>query len=153
MTANPIETVYLWLGQPDVGTEHMLMVHVQDPTAGPIYRPLMGLSEPDARALTDLAQQAATALGVTAVLREYRVTRVENSLGVPTGGPAVLSTIRGDDHRDPYVGEGADGARRSAQIDREEADQLEPGTTQYDYVLASAERWDQQARDLDGAGS
>jgi len=42
--------------------------------------------------------------------------------------------------REPYVGEGADGARRSAQIDLEEADCLPPGEVR-DAALLSAERW------------
>ena len=42
--------------------------------------------------------------------------------------------------REPYVGEGADGARRSAQIDPEECDTLPPGELQ-DLRLLSAERW------------
>jgi len=53
------------------------------------------------------------------------------------------------DHRDPYVGDDADGARRSAQIDREEADCLDRGTPRYDLLLASAAAWDRQADELD----
>ena len=53
------------------------------------------------------------------------------------------------DHRDPYVGDGADGARRSAQIDREEVDCLDHGTPRYDMLLASAAAWDRQADELD----
>lgn len=54
-------------------------------------------------------------------------------------------------HRNPYVGDGADGARRSAQIDREEADGLDRDDPRYDEVLASAARWDEQARELEAA--
>ncbi len=57
--------------------------------------------------------------------------------------------------RSPYVGSGPDGARRSAQIDREEADGLDPGEAR-DRCLASAERWDRQALHLErvvGEGS
>ncbi|MDN5768923.1 MAG: hypothetical protein L0H96_24705 [Humibacillus sp.] len=50
--------------------------------------------------------------------------------------------------RGPYVGDGADGARRSAQIDREEADCLPLGEAR-DRCLASAQQWDRQARHLD----
>ena len=50
--------------------------------------------------------------------------------------------------RDPYVGSGADGARRSAQIDREEADCLPIGEAR-DRCLVSAERWDRQAEHLE----
>jgi hypothetical protein len=47
--------------------------------------------------------------------------------------------------RTPYVGEGAGGARRSAQIDREEADTLDPDDPRRDQLLASAEEWERQA--------
>lgn len=52
--------------------------------------------------------------------------------------------------RNPYVGEGSDGARRSAAIDRSEADGLNPGSRR-DEVLASAEEWDRQAERLEAA--
>ncbi len=55
-----------------------------------------------------------------------------------------------DTDRAPYVGAGSDGARRSAQIDREEADGLDPGEAR-DRCLASAEQWDRQARHLERA--
>lgn len=53
-------------------------------------------------------------------------------------------------HRRPYVGEGADGARRSADIDRNEADTLD---REYDagritYLTDSALRWERQAEEL-----
>jgi hypothetical protein len=51
--------------------------------------------------------------------------------------------------RNPYVGEGADGARRSAEIDRTEADHLDATDPRRPEVLASAEQWDAQARLLD----
>lgn len=51
--------------------------------------------------------------------------------------------------REAYVGEGADGARRSAQIDLEEADCL-PAGEQRDACLLSAERWILQAEYLEG---
>lgn len=50
--------------------------------------------------------------------------------------------------RIPYVGEGADGARRSAEIDRNEADTLDPGEAR-DACLASAAAWDAQAERLE----
>ena len=53
--------------------------------------------------------------------------------------------------REPYVGEGADGARRSAQIDLEEADCLPPGEAR-DEALLSAERWILQAEQLEAEG-
>lgn len=52
--------------------------------------------------------------------------------------------------RNPYVGEGADGARRSAAIDRSEADGLDPGPYR-DAVLASVARWEDQAAELEAA--
>lgn len=51
-------------------------------------------------------------------------------------------------HRIPYVGEGADGARRSAYIDLSEADCLDPGDHK-DEVLLSAERWFMQAEEIE----
>jgi hypothetical protein len=48
-------------------------------------------------------------------------------------------------YRHPYVGEGADGARRSAQIDREEADGLAADDPRRAGLLESAARWEQQA--------
>ena len=50
--------------------------------------------------------------------------------------------------RNPYVGDGADGARRSSQIDQEEADCL-PRGEQRDHCLLSAERWILQAEYLE----
>lgn len=47
--------------------------------------------------------------------------------------------------RTPYVGDGVDGALRSAQIDRSEADGLDPGL-QRDLCLASAQQWLLQAQ-------
>jgi len=47
--------------------------------------------------------------------------------------------------RRPYVGEGADGARRSAQIDREELELLDRLDPRRDELTASADEWDRQA--------
>lgn len=52
--------------------------------------------------------------------------------------------------RTPYVGEGADGARRSAQIDREEAAGLDRGDPRRERLLESAQRWEDPG-DLRGA--
>lgn len=52
-------------------------------------------------------------------------------------------------HRDPYVGASADGARRSAQIDREEADGLDRTDHRREALIVSALRWEQQADDLE----
>lgn len=51
--------------------------------------------------------------------------------------------------RIPYVGQGPDGCRQSAQIDREEADTLDRDDPRRDELLASAERWERQAQGLD----
>lgn len=51
-------------------------------------------------------------------------------------------------YRTPYVGEGEDGARRSEQIDREEADGLSWTDPRHDELIKSAERWRDQAYDL-----
>lgn len=50
-------------------------------------------------------------------------------------------------HRYPYIGDGVDGALRSARIDEEEAEMLEAGERR-DSLLLSAERWRMQAEDL-----
>lgn len=52
-------------------------------------------------------------------------------------------------HRIPYVGEGADGCRRSAEIDRNEADTVDSSDPRKDYLLGSAARWIQQAEFLE----
>ena len=52
--------------------------------------------------------------------------------------------------REPYVGEGVDGCLRSAQIDREEADCLDRSDPRCSEVIASAERWEQQAEIVAG---
>lgn len=46
--------------------------------------------------------------------------------------------------RRPYVGSGIDGARRSAQIDREEAD-VETNDERRALLLESARQWEEQA--------
>jgi len=53
-------------------------------------------------------------------------------------------TTSGSD-RQPYVGAGEDGCRRSAQIDRGQADALSWGSERKDELYASAERWEDQA--------
>ena len=51
--------------------------------------------------------------------------------------------------RNPYVGSGADGARRSADIDRDELDILDTDDPRREAIKDSIERWEQQARDED----
>lgn len=55
------------------------------------------------------------------------------------------------DHRRPYVGQGAAGARRSAQIDREEIDGLDRVADEgrIETLESSATRWDAQADEID----
>lgn len=49
--------------------------------------------------------------------------------------------------RQPYVGSGASGCRLSADVDREEAETLDAANPRLEELLASAERWlDQAAR-------
>ena len=69
--------------------------------------------------------------------------------GPPPSGPAQASPPL----RSPYVGEGADGARRSAQIDREELDTLAPDDPLRDRLAMSIQSWDVQAAYLDTTGN
>jgi hypothetical protein len=55
-----------------------------------------------------------------------------------------------DDNRIPYVGEGREGALASAQIDREEADTYDRADPRRESALASAARWERQARPYNG---
>ncbi len=50
--------------------------------------------------------------------------------------------------RTPYVGAGEDGCRRSAQVDREEADGLSWGDPRKDELHESAGQWEDQAHRL-----
>lgn len=79
-------------------------------------------------------------------------TLVEDDDGAPLPDRFQTTPAAVEGHRFPYVGEGADGARRSAQIDREEADGYDAGE-QRDACLASAERWEAQAAELDAAAT
>lgn len=83
-------------------------------------------------------------------LVEVAAIGLDRQLDVDLAASAVAAEAPSD-HRDPYVGAGADGARRSAQIDREEADCLDRGTPRYDMLLSSAAAWDRQADELDAA--
>jgi hypothetical protein len=51
--------------------------------------------------------------------------------------------------RRPYVGEGADGCRRSAEIDRSELDTLDPDDPRVPYLRESAAEWDRLAEQFD----
>lgn len=57
-----------------------------------------------------------------------------------------VQAIDGDRDRTPYVGKGYDGARRSAQIDREEADGLGLDDPRHGELLDSVQRWEAQVR-------
>lgn len=114
----------------------------------------------------DVAEAVETLAGVpvvhseTTTLPPADVETVEDALaavqelaGVPGGttsqvddGPPPVVTYG---HREPYVGEGAEGARRSAEIDRTEADTVDRDTSRHAELLASAEAWEQQAADLE----
>jgi hypothetical protein len=50
--------------------------------------------------------------------------------------------------RDPYVGEGVDGALRSATIDRDELDTLDLGDPRRATLLDSIARWERQAKEV-----
>jgi hypothetical protein len=52
-------------------------------------------------------------------------------------------------HRNPYIGSGSEGARPSAQIDREEADTYDAADRRRTHALASAEAWTAQAEELE----
>ncbi|HSE44883.1 MAG TPA: hypothetical protein VLA89_06100 [Gemmatimonadales bacterium] len=47
--------------------------------------------------------------------------------------------------RNPYVGSGADGARRSANIDRDELDTLDTDDPRREAIEESIRRWEDQA--------
>jgi hypothetical protein len=47
--------------------------------------------------------------------------------------------------RNPYVGTGADGARRSANIDRDELDTLDTDDPRREAIQDSIDRWERQA--------
>lgn len=53
------------------------------------------------------------------------------------------------EHRPPYVGEGADGARRSALIDLDEAATFDRDDPRREERIASAAQWSRQARRLE----
>lgn len=86
-----------------------------------------------------------TDLGL-ATLERCRATADKFRDGLPAG---VYTT---EEHRRPYVGQGADGARRSAEIDRNEIDTLDLNDPQQaehaNYLRASISRWEQQAAAL-----
>ena len=51
--------------------------------------------------------------------------------------------------RNPYVGSGADGARRSADIDRDELDTLDTDDPRREALEESVRRWERQAEEED----
>ena len=58
-----------------------------------------------------------------------------------------------NEHRNPYVGAGVSGARRSAQIDRDELDTLASDDPRRELLAESARRWDRQADELADAAA
>lgn len=80
---------------------------------------------------------------ITEDLIADRAAKAERGFRVPARTPPI---------RDPYVGEGADGARRSAQIDREEAETLPKTDARRTVLELSARRWDDQAAFLEAEG-
>lgn len=76
-------------------------------------------------------------------------------LGGPLELPPPEVLARAAQLRLPYVGEGADGCRRSAQIDREEADGLDRvhDAERILELLSSALRWEAQAEQHDRAAA
>jgi hypothetical protein len=55
-------------------------------------------------------------------------------------------------YREPYVGTGSDGARRSAEIDRTEAETVHAGSARWYELMGSAAKWEVQAGWLEGQG-
>jgi hypothetical protein len=75
--------VFAWFAVPDVGPAQMLMAVVRDPEHGITNRPMMYLSREQAESNgRDLAEAAATDLGVTAELREFSVVTVLDRIEV-----------------------------------------------------------------------
>lgn len=69
----------------------------------------------------------------------------------PTGRHKPVVVAAREPHRHPYVGEGVDGARRSAQVDEEEADMLDRPDPRVELLRESAARWRRQAAELEPA--
>lgn len=101
---------------------------------------------PTERATVDRFEAAPDAL-------EEPATLVEDEDGAPLPAEYQTPAAPVEGHRRPYVGEGADGARRSAEIDRNEADTYDRDDERRDAALASAERWEAQAAELEAAAT
>jgi hypothetical protein len=72
---------------------------------------------------------------------------------MPADGAAALllgkaQPVPAPGHRIPYVGDGVDGARRSAEIDRAEADTHPTDSPAWQRCMDSAARWEEQAEFL-----
>lgn len=83
---NPLDHLFLWVGQPANEPEHLVMMLTSHkPEEGgdgsEVYRPLMAVSREHADQLADLAQQAADGMGVPVALREYHST--DATFGAP----------------------------------------------------------------------
>lgn len=111
-----------------------------------LHRPVLGVPGP---------VTSAASMGVNQLIRHGRATAVISAEEIVSdiaahaaerGSPATsTSPGRTARLRVPYVGEGVDGCRRSAQIDREEADGLDLRDPRRVELLASAESWEQRA--------
>lgn len=156
-TASPFSRAARLLGGPytthvyvfDVGTEvqeqmpRCVLCDRQVPDGGQWWL----VSDPD--------QGWANDTGCVCDAHDAKALRVHSEGLIPEEYVAGRFPQQRSRHRTPYVGEGADGARRSAQIDREEAEMLPTGPHQPGWnpdieerrahLLASAEAWESQA--------
>lgn len=78
--------------------------------------------------------------------------RLQRQLDAERAALRAVDQLVSPGHRSPYVGDGVDGALRSAQIDREEADCLDRTDARYERLLDSAAAWERQAAELADAG-
>jgi hypothetical protein len=99
---------------------------------------------PDVKVITDFTLQSVSirpgpnAFGYTA--------QVVSEPPQPAPGRGLVG------YREPYVGTGSDGARRSAEIDRTEAETVHAGSARWYELMGSAAKWEVQAGWLEGQG-
>ena len=103
------------------------------------------------RLYTPPALVDATGLGLIDRIDEPSGASVGMYRDVHAAPIAWAATLRKTD-RSPYVGEGADGARRSAEIDLTEADTHPTGSERWHQLRASADRWIEQAERIEASG-
>ena len=113
-----------------------------------LHRPVLGVPGP---------VTSAASTGVNQMIRNGQaiaITNAQEAINDITAhtalreAPEVAQPAPATWLREPYVGEGIDGCLRSAQIAREEADGLDLRDPRFGEVLASADRWEQQAEQL-----